>query len=299
MTASPKKTVQLRSRIAPTPSGYLHLGNALNFILTWLVTRKAGGTLKLRIDDADCSRTKDEYIDDIFRQMEWLGLTWDEGPEGPDELKRSFSQQLRFDRYREILHALEKLGHAYVCTCSRSAVKKIAKDGVYPGLCRNRKTDDKPGSAWRLKVPEASIICVNGSDVALCTTMGDFILWRKDNQPSYQLASLSDDIDDKITCIVRGDDLRTSTAAQLFLAVCLGNEDFGKISFLHHRLLTDANGTKLAKSDKALSLQAMREQGTTPRDIYRYVAREFGYSAENIETLSDLLSLNLAKLIFP
>jgi len=128
--------MMLRSRIAPTPSGFLHLGNAVNFVLTWLMVRKAGGTLRLRIDDADCLRAKPEYLEDIFCQLDWLGITWDEGPMGVDDFRGRFSQQLRLERYREFLAGLARAGHLYPCGCSRREMRNLAPDGIYPGFCR-------------------------------------------------------------------------------------------------------------------------------------------------------------------
>ncbi|OGQ88377.1 MAG: hypothetical protein A2512_05560 [Deltaproteobacteria bacterium RIFOXYD12_FULL_56_24] len=279
----------IRARIAPTPSGFLHLGNAVNFVLTWLMVRKAGGTLRLRIDDADCLRTKPEYLDDIFRQLDWLGITWDEGPTGVDEFRRRFSQQLRRERYREFLGELARLGHLYPCGCSRSKIKKLALSGVYPGFCR--KGAAASGARWaiRVLVPEGSVLRVGGEMVVLCKAMGDFVLWRKDDLPAYQLVSLVDDLDDRINLIVRGQDLVTSTAAQLFLAGLQGANSFAETVFFHHPLVRGEDGRKLSKSDGALSLTALRERGASPMVVYRAVVRQVGIEPDGIVTLEDLL----------
>ncbi|MDG4474962.1 glutamate--tRNA ligase family protein [Thiovibrio frasassiensis] len=281
--------MMLRSRIAPTPSGLLHLGNAVNFILTWLMVRKAGGTLRLRIDDADCLRAKQEYLEDIFRQLDWLKLTWDEGPTGPDDFCRRFSQQLRLERYREFLAELDRLGHLYPCGCSRSKIREHAVDGVYPGFCRSRAGGPMPGEALRVRVSEGSVFRVEGQEVALCKEMGDFVLWRKEDLPAYQLVSLVDDLDDRINCIVRGQDLLASTAAQLFLARLHGDNLFAATRFLHHPLIRGEDGRKLSKSDDALSLAALRETGVSSAQVYRVVARQAGLDPADIVTLEDLL----------
>ncbi len=279
----------IRSRIAPTPSGLLHLGNAVNCILTWLMVRKAGGALRLRIDDADCLRAKPEYLEDIFRQLEWLGITWDEGPTGPDDFRARFSQQLRLERYRSFLDELDRLGHLYPCGCSRSTIRQLAPDGVYPGFCRDRAEAFKAGEAQRVRVPEGSVFRVGGQEIALCKAMGDFVVWRKEDLPAYQLVSLVDDLDDRINCIVRGQDLLPSTAAQLFLAGLHGDNFFAETFFHHHPLVLGDDGRKLSKSDNALSLAALREREPSPIPVYQEVARQVEVDPAGIDSLDELL----------
>ena len=279
----------IRSRLAPSPSGLLHLGNAVNFLLTWLMVRKAGGTLRLRIDDADCLRTKPEYLEDIFLQLDWLGITWDEGPTGVDDFRRRFSQQLRLERYREFLAELRRLGHLYPCGCSRRMIRSLAPDGVYPGFCRRRSAEPGAKVAIRVRVPEGSVFRVDGQEVPLCEAMGDFVLWRKEDLPAYQLVSLVDDLDDRINLIVRGQDLLASTAAQLFLAGLHGDIFFAGGVFRHHPLVLGEDGRKLSKSDGALALAALRERGCLRREVYRVVARQVGIEPDGIITLEDLL----------
>ncbi|ADH86673.1 tRNA glutamyl-Q synthetase [Desulfurivibrio alkaliphilus] len=311
----------LRSRLAPTPSGYLHLGNAVNFILTWLLVRRADGRLKLRIDDADAGRSRPEYIEDIFRQLEWLGLDWDLGPAGPDEFTARYSQLQRLERYRAGLNALQAQQVLFFCHCTRRQIKKISADHLYPGTCRSRFQAPVEPHTVRIRVPHRWVFDPASQEAAwpfaaawptsgeqapktllretpslppvlLATEMGDFILWRRDNLPAYQLASLLDDLDDEINLIVRGLDLLPSTAAQVFLAEQLGpaGAAFLGAEFLHHPLLTDRQGRKLAKSDQALSLAAMRAAGTSPAAVYRRAARFLGLPADEINTLADLLA---------
>ncbi len=282
--------MMVRSRLAPTPSGFLHLGNAVNFLLTWLFTRRAGGRLKLRIDDADCARSQPAFVEDIFRQLAWLGLDWDEGPAGPADFFARHSQLLRRDRYQELLNELGERGELFACCCSRKEIRAASPSGLYPGTCRG---NGRPGGghAIRVHVPEGSLVPVNGTEVPLCREMGDFVLWRRDDLPAYQLASLADDLADGITLIVRGEDLRVSTAAQLFLAGLLGRRDFLTATFYHHPLLTGPNGVKLSKSDNALSLAAMRRQGAHPSDVYRATAGALGLGAEQVRNLAELLDL--------
>ncbi|HSR35757.1 MAG TPA: glutamate--tRNA ligase family protein [Desulfurivibrionaceae bacterium] len=283
----------IRSRIAPTPSGYLHLGNAVNFLLTWLLVRQAGGSLKLRIDDADSDRTQPEYIEDIFHQLDWLGLTWDEGPSGPEDFRHHHSQLLRQERYRAVLDQLAATGLLFPCVCSRKQIREQATNGLYPGTCRTRREPPPGEHAIRLLVPAETVVQVGDQPVSLGATMGDFVLWRRDDQPAYQLASLVDDLDDRISCIVRGADLLASTAAQLHLATLLGaiGEPFGAITFHHHPLIPGEGGQKLSKSDNALSLHAMREAGVTPTQIYQATARVLELPPYAIETLDDLFAV--------
>ncbi|MBA3004913.1 MAG: tRNA glutamyl-Q synthetase [Desulfurivibrio sp.] len=278
----------IRSRIAPTPSGLLHLGNAVNFILTWLMVRMQGGVLRLRIDDADCFRSRPEYFEDIFRQLDWLGITWDEGPTGPDDFQLRFSQQLRLERYREFLAQL--VPHLYPCGCSRREIRELAENGVYPGFCRDRTVEHGTETAIRVLVPEGSVFLVEGKEVPLCKTMGDFVLWRKEDLPAYQLVSLVDDIDDRINLIVRGNDLLVSTAAQLFLAGLQGDNLFAETVFLHHPLVQGQDGRKLSKSDNALSLAALREKSSSPAVVFQAVARQAGLNPAGIGTLDELLA---------
>lgn len=279
----------IRTRIAPTPSGYLHIGNAVNFLRAWLAARSGNGTLKLRIDDADSTRTRPAYIEDIFAQLDWLGIDWDEGPSGPDDFRKNHSQLLRIERYREVLAELRRGGHLFYCACSRRQIQKESPDGLYPGTCRLRTEPCEGESAVRIRVPVSTEVAVNGRKVLLCQVMGDFVVWRRDDLPAYQLASLVDDIDDRISCIVRGEDLLFSSAAQLFLAEKLGAEDFLRATVLHHELVADRQGRKLSKSDRALSLRALRGKGTSPTLVYRAAARQLGIEPAGIECLEDLL----------
>lgn len=284
-------TAPIRSRLAPTPSGYLHLGNAVNFLITWLMVRTAGGILKLRIDDADSDRTQPEYIEDIFCQLDWLGITWDDGPSGPDDFLRHHSQRLRQERYRAVLEELAATGLLFPCACSRKQIREHSASGLYPGTCRGRHQPPAGEHSIRLAVPAETMVQVGDQPVSLGAAMGDFVLWRRDNQPAYQLASLVDDLDDRITCIVRGKDLLASTAAQLYLATLLGatGEPFRNITFHHHPLIPGAGGQKLSKSDNALSLHAMREAGVTPVLIYQAAARVLELNPYPVESLDDLL----------
>jgi len=282
----------VRSRIAPTPSGLLHIGNGVNFAITWTLVRAAGGTLKLRIDDADSGRTRPEFVEDIFRQLDWLGIDWDEGPSGVDDFFRNHSQLLRRGRYLELLSALRRAGAVYPCSCSRKEIRAVAASGVYPGICRRAPRRGDGPFALRVRVADSATVEVDGVAVPLARKMGDFVLWRKDDLPAYQLASLADDIDDRISLIVRGADLVESSAAQLYLATLLGESGAGfrAAVFHHHPLVLGNGGEKLSKSKGALTLAAMREGGASPARVWRLAASILGVDGENASGPAQLLA---------
>ncbi len=286
----------VRSRLAPTPSGFLHLGNAFSFVLTWLLTRHHKGRLLLRIDDIDAGRKRPAYVNDIFDNLHWLGLDWDKGPKDAEDFEFSFSQLKEPRRYAQILEELWKTGALYVCTCSRSQVQAACMNGVYSGTCRHRNlAPDTPDAAWRVHVPENTIIAIpeySGTvrHVPLAREMGDFVVRRKNGLPAYQVASLADDFHYGSNLIVRGVDLLPSTAAQLFLARLLPPNAFGEVVFYHHPLLRDPDGLKLSKSAGSLSLQALRQKWQSPAPLYRALAEVLQIKSGRVSNAADLLA---------
>jgi glutamyl/glutaminyl-tRNA synthetase len=271
----------LRSRIAPTPSGYLHIGNAFNFILTWLWVRKEGGSLHLRIDDLDAPRIKPEYVDDIFYTLNWLGLDWDKGPQTVAEQEKQFSQKHRVGVYTSLINKLMHNGNTFACSCSR---KELATYSQYPGTCRLKGLPlNNPDCSLRIVTPQNNPIrfkdYVDGEvTVNLYNEMRDFIIRRRDGIPAYQIASLIDDIDFKINLIVRGRDLITSTAAQLYLAELAGDEVFRKATFYHHPLLMDEIGEKLSKSAGSDSIKTWRGKSENPEQLYQLFSKMLGWT---------------------
>jgi len=236
------------SRLAPTPSGYLHLGNIYNFIKIRDLVRNSGGELWLRIDDCDRGRVKVEYIKDIFDTLNWLGISWDKGPKNFDDFEKNYSQILRSNYYFTRMSELS----TYVCNCSRKEIKERGCESGYDGFCRKRQlTFVKGKSAIRFQ-----------------SSKNDFILWTKDNHPSYQLVSVVDDLDMGINLIVRGDDLRESTVMQQELSQAFGKE-LAKTIF--HELLTGPNSEKLSKSNSSWSIKEMRESGMKRNEILEMV----------------------------
>jgi glutamyl/glutaminyl-tRNA synthetase len=245
-----------RLRLAPTPSGFLHAGNALNFILNALLARaRPGGRLLLRIDDLDADRKRPEYVQDVFDTLRWLDISWDEGPVNAADFEKNWSQHTRIALYEQVLARLRETGLLFACSKSRRALAPFGH--VYPVEFREQGLSlDAPNVAWRIKTP---------ADFPL----PDFIVRRRDGIPAYQLASVVDDLHFGITHVVRGEDLAASTRAQQFLAECLGESRFSKIQFLHHPLLLNDSGEKLSKSAGAAALRSDREHHSGPGYLYK------------------------------
>jgi len=231
----------LVTRIAPTPSGYLHVGNAVNFVLTHWMARARGGRLLLRIDDFDTGRARPAYLEDVFRTLDWLGIDIDDGPSGPADFHSSWSMSTRIDQFSHARDRLVQAGHdcVFVCRCSRH---DLDADGRCAAGCRGQGLALEPGrSALRISVPA-------GSERGLPLQPGDHVLWRRDDLPAYQLGSVVADEDLAVTAIVRGVDLLESSALQLHLAGLLPAPGFQQIDLRHHALLTAPDGHKLSKS---------------------------------------------------
>ena len=263
-------------RLAPTPSGFLHAGNALNFIFNWLVARSKNGRLLLRIDDLDGDRKRSAYVQDVFESLHWLGLDWEEGPRNESDFEQNWSQHHRLSLYHAELQKLRETGLLFACRKSRS---DLALYGFqYPETYREQGLSlDDPDVAWRIRTPKDF-------------PMPDFIVRRRDGLPAYQIASMVDDVHFGVSDAIRGSDLEASTQAQRFLAQCTNNDKFLNINFLHHPLLLDAEGEKLSKSAGSASLQAMRTAGLSPKTIFRQSADLLGIPAGTIKTAQNLLN---------
>ncbi len=249
--------IEVISRLAPTPSGYLHLGNALNFLITWTFVRRSQGKLILRIDDADSTRARPQFVEDIFRTLEWLGIDWDIGPSGPDDFYARYSQCAEKEKY---FAAIEDLDRVYSCGCSRKIIRKTFGTTIYGGSCRHKRLAFVKGKTARRIIVDRALR-VDGRDFDLRRAVGDFVLWTRDDTPAYQLVSLVEDESRKVTHIFRGEDLLSSTYAQKYLAEELGYTTFLQAEVFHHELIHDAGGGKLAKSKGSASLAALRDSG--------------------------------------
>lgn len=265
-----------RLRLAPTPSGYLHAGNALNFIFNWMLARRNNGRLLLRIDDLDADRKRSAFVQDVFDSLHWLELDWEEGPRDESDFEKNWSQHLRLSLYHSELQKLRETGLLFACRKSRSDLAPFA--GLYPETYREQGLSlDDPDVAWRIRTPEGF-------------SMPDFIVRRRDGLPASQVASMVDDVHFNITHAIRGSDLEASAQAQRYLAQCTDESKFLKINFLHHPLLLDAEGEKLSKSAGSSSLKIMRTNGIPPENVIRLAADLLGIPLETIKSAQNLLN---------
>jgi glutamyl-tRNA synthetase len=270
---------EYRGRVAPSPTGYLHLGHARTFLIAADRARHFGGALILRNEDLDPDRCRPTFVSAMMEDLHWLGISWSEGPDcgGP---YAPYSQSERRQDYLSAWKMLRDSGYIYACTCSRKDLAASAtapNDGddepIYPGKCRAR-TDardfkEPAGVNWRFRVPDGERIIfadqhlgeqayVAGRD------FGDFVVWRRDDVPAYQLAVVADDHAMKISEVVRGADLLKSTTRQLLLYRALG---WGAPDFYHCDLVRDEAGVRLAKRHDALSIRRLRESGWAAEQV--------------------------------
>lgn len=268
-----------KTRIAPTPSGFLHVGNALSFLLTASLAKQTGAKILLRIDDLDRERVEKVYVDDIFETLHFLNITWQEGPKDYDEYERTWSQVKRLSIYDDALEQLRQSGNVFACTCSRTQVLKDSPDGSYPGTCRYKNLPlDTPGASWRVKTDPNTKLRVktlegNIIESTLPRSMHDFIVRKKDGFPAYQLTSVIDDLHFNIDLIVRGQDLWDSTLAQLFLSMMLERPAFADTSFHHHPLIEASPGQKLSKSAGDTSIKHLRKQGMNKDGLLQVISQ--------------------------
>lgn len=283
-----------KTRIAPTPSGYLHIGNALSFAITAGLAERFGAKILLRIDDLDRERANRKYIDDIFDTLNFLEIPWHEGPRDSDEFEKQWSQIHRMEMYGDALDRLKEQADVFACNCSRAQIKALSADDSYPGTCRDKHIPlDSPEVNWRIKTDSSSIsinTLTGRVEATLPPSMKDFIIRKKDGCPAYQLSSVVDDEYFGIDLIVRGQDLWASTIAQHFLAEKFNALTFLNATFYHHPLLIETNGIKLSKSAGATSIKTLRESGKTPGDVYAAIAAMLGLE-EHPTNRRDLVSL--------
>ena len=334
---------KITSRIAPTPSGFLHAGNVYNFLLTYLFTRAFDGILYLRIDDYDLPRYRRQYVENIFRVLDMLGIDFDGGPGGVGEFETKFSSKFRLGAYKNALKTLEQKGVCYACECSHS-MKSSFKNGIYARVCAEKNLKfKKDETAMRIRVldeaicvrqnlikfdalgcgsgggklgdkkfnpnavenPEERILNSANSDglnladeaafetekfaqvqsINLAQILGDFVVWKKDDTPAYNLASLVDDEMLGVNLLVRGEDLLACSAAQKYAAQILGY-DFAGANFIHHGLLAHG-GKKLSKSSRAPAVSV----ADGAKIHYKFAALKLGLNASKCDGLSNLLEM--------
>ena len=272
-----REKTSYRGRLAPTPTGNLHLGHARTFWTAQERARANGGKLILRNDDLDRARCKPEFVRAMFEDLKWFGFEWQEGPDigGPFD---PYNQRERFSFYRDALEKLRAGNFIYPCTCSRRDIQSAVHaphaadddEPIYPGTCRSKKVSAATYSkfSWRFRVPNGEVVTfmdgnLGGQRFVAEKDFGDFVVWRNDDVPAYQLACVADDAAMEITEVVRGEDLLLSTARQLLLYRALGLKT---PAFYHCPLMLDEKGHRLAKRSDALSLRGLREKGTKPED---------------------------------
>lgn len=287
--------MSFRGRFAPSPTGRIHLGNARSALLGWLQARAAGGQFLLRIEDLDRARCKPQFLEDLYRDLEWLGLDWDETP---------LVQSQRDDVYREALEKLERTGRVYPCFCTRAEIARAAsaphglsEEGPrYPGTCAALPPETLAERA-RTRVPALRFRAAPGEwcfedglhgrtcqDVA--TLVGDFVVRRNDGVASYQLAVVVDDAASRITDVLRGDDLLTSTPRQLQIHEALG---LTPPRFWHVPLVLGEDGKRLAKREGAFAVAELRERGISVERVLGLLAAWSGLGDGTPVTLRELV----------
>ncbi len=302
----------IHSRIAPTPSGFLHKGNAFSFLLTWILVRKTGGTLTLRIDDIDATRKRPEYLQDIFDTLHFLGIDWDKGAKNPKDFEANYSQHHFLEIYQKEIEILKSKNAIFECVCSRSEIqnRNLENENIYDGFCLDKENlgiKNQKKSALRLNTSyfnKKDILindCLDDSyRINLATQMPFFVIQTKTQKkaqkdielPAYQLVSLVDDVRMNINFIIRGSDLIHSTAAQLFLAEILEKKSFLETTFLHHNLILDENKNKVSKSAgriyNSFSIKYFRENGGTREEFLSHFCEWIGIEPkENLQEILD------------
>ncbi len=274
------KQAPYRGRLAPSPTGLLHIGHACTF---WTAYQRAlvhRGTLVLRNEDLDPQRSKAEFARAMIEDLRWLGVHWHEGPDigGPFA---PYDQSRRRELYLDAWRKLRDGGLIYPCTCSRKDLATSAAapnegddEPLYSGRCREKlheaiRYQEPRGVNWRFLVPDGETISFNdlrqgAQRFVAGRDFGDFVLWRRDDVPAYQLAVVADDAAMQVTEVVRGADLLKSTVRQLLLIRAL---ELPVPAYYHCDLLRDDGGKRLAKRHDALSLRTLRQQGHTPQDV--------------------------------
>lgn len=275
-TDSPRPNSSYRGRLAPSPTGLLHLGHARTFWIAQERARQNNGVLVLRNEDLDPTRCQADFVEAMMEDLRWFGFEWHEGPDvgGPHG---PYVQSQRFRLYRAALDRLIADHRVYPCICSRkdilnalSAPHGEGDEPLYPGTCRQRKaTSSLSRFSWRFRVPDGEAIEFEDRNLGSMSFVGgkdfgDFVVWRHDGVPSYQLAVVVDDAAMHITEVVRGADLLISTARQILLYRALR---WTAPDFFHCPLMTDSNGVRLAKRHDGLALRSLRKSGATPAGL--------------------------------
>ena len=296
----------IRTRFAPSPTGYLHVGGARTALFSWLYARHHGGAFVLRIEDTDLERSTAESVNAILEGMTWLGLEYDEGP---------FYQTKRFDRYKEVIQQLLDEDKAYHCYCSKQEIDELRKEQMakkekprYDGRCRNRKGPPPEGvePVVRFKNPADGVVVIDdivkGRVSIRNDELDDLVIARPDGSPTYNLTVVVDDLDMNITHVIRGDDHLNNTPRQINILTALGATP---PAYAHVSMILGDDGQRLSKRHGAVSVMQYREQGLLPEALLNYLARlgwshgdQEIFSIDEMVELFDLPKLNKAAASF-
>ena len=281
----------VKTRFAPSPTGYLHVGGARTALFSWLHARKHGGKFVLRIEDTDLQRSTAESINAILEGMTWLGLEYDEGP---------LYQTDRFERYNEIIRSLLDKGLAYRCDCSQERLDTLREGQMqrkdkprYDGHCRGREIDPGSPHVVRFRNPDAGNIIVNdlvrGKVVFHNNELDDLIIRRTDGSPTYNLTVVVDDMDMGITTVIRGDDHLNNTPRQINILQALGKEP---PEYAHVPMILGDDGARLSKRHGAVSVMEYRKQGILPEALLNYLVRlGWSHGDQEIFPVDDMIEL--------
>jgi len=271
-----------RLRFAPSPTGYFHVGGARTALYNWLVARQSGGTFILRIEDTDLERNREEWVDGILSAMTWLGIDWDEGP---------YRQSERADRHVAAAQRLYDAGLAYYCGCTRDEVERRTKDRQtpgYDGYCADRGLEPGPGRALRFRSPDTGTTVVRdvvrGEVSFENATIEDFVIVKSSGQPLFHLANVVDDIDMRVTHVVRGEEHLPNTPKALLLWDAL--EGGPTPVFAHLPVLVNEKRQKLSKRRDPVAIEDYRDQGYLPEAMRNYLALLGWAPADGRETLT-------------
>ncbi len=291
----------VRVRFAPSPTGHLHIGGARTAIYNWAFARRNNGAFILRIDDTDPERSTEENTQAIFRAMRWLGLDWDEGPEVGGDFGPYFQTQ-RSALYAEALTALQKAEAVYPCFCTADELKErresARESGGFAGYDRRcralsaadvaARTESGEQHVWRLKVPLDRVDvqfkdAIRGDMSFPASSIDDFVIVRSDGTPTYNFATVVDDVEMRISHVVRGDDHLSNTPKQILVFEALGKP---VPTFAHLSMIWGADGKRMSKRHGATSVEAYRDSGYLPEAILNYLTL-LGWSLDDKTTMID------------
>lgn len=283
----------VRTRFAPSPTGYLHIGGARTALFSWLYARKHGGKFVLRIEDTDLERSTAESVNAILEGMTWLGLEYDEGP---------FYQTQRFDRYKEVIQKLLNEGHAYRCSCSKQRLDELREAQMarkekprYDGCCRDKLVSADEPHVIRFKNPLDGQVMIDdlirGRVIIQNAELDDLIIQRTDGSPTYNLTVVVDDMDMNISHVIRGDDHLNNTPRQINILNAIGANI---PTYAHVPMILAEDGAKLSKRvhGEAVSVIQYREEGFMPEALLNYLVRlGWSHGDQEIFSLDEMLAL--------